>query len=245
MARPQLDVSRRNMYGNQLWSWSALIFRERPEITLLSPKSKAIPEINVDNCLSSMSTLSSYFLCKIKHFKGVFIKDFQAHWKNVTGDCQTLQTVAGMPVLSTLVTLDTENNNITSFSSSEVPIIEKESSKLLDKGVIEVTSHEKDELLSPIFLLPKVYGSFRMILNLKRLNESMPYVHFKVETFDKVLKLIRPNCFMCSVDIKDANYSVPISESRQKYLKFQFQDKLYTFVCLMVCVVDNENLLNY
>ena len=188
--------------------------------------------MNVNNFLSSLSELSSYLLYKIKHFKGGSIKDFQAHWRNVTGDFETLQTVAGMPVLSPLVTLDAENNNITSFSSSEVPIIEKEISKLLDKGVIKITSHEKDEFLSPIFLLPKDYGSFRMILNLKRLNESMPYIHFKMDTFDKVLKLIRPNCFMCTVDIKDAYYSVPISEFHQKYLKFQFQDKLYKFVCL-------------
>ena len=123
--------------------------------------------MNVNNFLSSLSELSSYLLYKIKHFKGGSIKDFQAHWRNVTGDFETLQTVAGMPVLSPLVTLDTENNNITSFSSSEVPIIEKEISKLLDRGVIKITSHEKDEFLSPIFLLPKDYGSFRMILNLK------------------------------------------------------------------------------
>ena len=57
-------------------------------------------------------------------------------------------------------------------------------------------------------------------------------MHFKMDTFDKVIKLVRQNCFMCTVDIKDAYYSVAISESCQKYLKFKYQDKLFKFLAL-------------
>ena len=37
---------------------------------------------------------------------------------------------------------------------------------------------------------------------------------------------------MASVVLKDAYYSVPIHEEYQKYLKFQWEDQLYTFTCL-------------
>ena len=121
-----------------------------------------------------------------------------------------------MSVLNSSVTLDSDYNNTTIFSYTEIQIVEKEFSKLLDKSVIELSFYEKNEFLSPIFLLPKDDGSFRMILNLRKLNVSMPYIHFKMDTFDKVLKLMRPNCFNCTVDIKDAYYSVLLSECHQK-----------------------------
>ena len=36
---------------------------------------------------------------------------------------------------------------------------------------------------------------------------------------------------MASIDLKDAYYSVPIATADQKYLKFQWQGKLYKYVC--------------
>ena len=56
-----------------------------------------------------------------------------------------------------------------------------------------------------------------MILSLKRLNENLPYIHFKMETIKSILTLVTPNCYMAKVDIKDAYYSVPILPEHQKY----------------------------
>ena len=83
--------------------------------------------------------------------------------------------------------------------------------------------------MSPIFLVPKSEDSFRRILNLKRLNENMSYIHFKMETIKSILTLVTPNCYMAKVDIKDAYCSVPILPEHQKYLKFYFRGKLYQF----------------
>ena len=58
---------------------------------------------------------------------------------------------------------------------------------LLDKGVINESQHKEGEYISPIFLTPKSDGSFRMVSNLKKLNDHMPYIHFKMETIKSVL----------------------------------------------------------
>ena len=76
---------------------------------------------------------------------------------------------------------------------------------------------------SQIFLEPISEDSFRMILNLNRLNENIPYIHFKMETIKSI---------MTKVDIKDAYCSVPILLEHHKYLKFYFRGKLYQFTCL-------------
>ena len=79
---------------------------------------------------------------------------------------------------------------------------------LLYKGVIEECQHEEGEYVSPIFLTPKYNGSFRMILNLKQMNNHFPYIHFKRETIKSVLDLVIPNCYIEKKYIKDAYYSI-------------------------------------
>ena len=46
---------------------------------------------------------------------------------------------------------------------------------------------------------PKSDGSFRMILNLKKLNDHMPYIHFKMETVKSVLNVVTSNCYMAKL----------------------------------------------
>ena len=118
------------------------------------------------------------------------------------------------------------------FSPKEKTFVSNEITKLLNKGVISVSKHEINEFISPIFLVPKDNDSFRMIRNLLALNENMPYIHFKMDTFAIVVNLLRPGCFMCTVDIKDAYYTVPICQNHKKYLKFTLKGTLYSFNCL-------------
>ena len=70
-----------------------------------------------------------------------------------------------------------------------------------------------------------------MILNLKSLNTFIEYHHFKMESLSTVLSLVKHNCFMASVDLKDAYYSVPIAHEHQKYLKFLWRGQFYKLVC--------------
>ena len=83
--------------------------------------------------------------------------------------------------------------------------------------------------MSSIFTQEKRDGSYRMILNLKQVNKHIEYEHFKMDSLQSVLNIIRPNCWMASVDLKDAFYKVPIHPDHQKFLKFKWQEHCYTF----------------
>ena len=104
--------------------------------------------------------------------------------------------------------------------------------ELIQKGVIERCAHEDGEFISPVFLRPKKNGKYRLILNLKCLNTHLPHIHFKMDTLQSCINLMKQNCFMGSLDFTDAYYSVSISPESQKYLKFQVQDQLHKFVTL-------------
>lgn len=75
-------------------------------------------------------------------------------------------------------------------------------------------------------------GSYRLILNLKPLNEFVSYYHFKMDTIQTALKLMRPGCFMASVDLKDAYYSIPIAAEDRQLLKFEWEGNYFHFTCL-------------
>ena len=79
-----------------------------------------------------------------------------------------------------------------------------EINKLIGKGVIEYTEHEKEEFILPMFFLSKSDGSSRLILNLKTLNEFYEYSHFKMETVHSVANFIERHCYMTSIDLKNA-----------------------------------------
>ena len=43
---------------------------------------------------------------------------------------------------------------------------------------------------------------------------------------------MRQNCFMASIDLSDAYYSVPVELTDQKYFEQLYEEQLYKFVCL-------------
>ena len=111
-------------------------------------------------------------------------------------------------------------------------LLKVEVKKLLKKRAVVPCEHEQGEFISSIFLRDKNDGSHRLILNLKGLNKYLEYKHFKMQIFQSVLSLIKPDCFMATIDLKDAHYSVKIDELATKYLKFLLNSKLLKFVVL-------------
>ena len=116
--------------------------------------------------------------------------------------------------------------------SKNQPLIQEEVNKLLKKGFVVECEHEPVEYISPIFLTKKTDGTQRLILNLKKLNKHLKYRHFKMQTLEAVLTSIQPNCYMATIDLKDAYYSVKIDGDDTCFLKFLCNSKLLKFFCL-------------
>ena len=96
------------------------------------------------------------------------------------------------------------------FLDQGIEAINKEIEKLKQKGVMKETHHEDGGFISPIFVTPKKDGSYRLILNLKDLNQYIKYNDCKMHSLQEILKFVTPLCIMASLDIKDAHYSIPV-----------------------------------
>ena len=81
---------------------------------------------------------------------------------------------------------------------------------MLRKGAIRIAIPKENQLLSNIFIRPKKDGEFRPIINLKRLNQFVPYQHFKMEGLRDVKNMLSDGALMCKLDLKDAYFTVPL-----------------------------------
>ena len=53
-----------------------------------------------------------------------------------------------------------------------------------------------------------------------------------MDTLESAVRLMRPGCFMSSIDLRNAYYSIPISPSFRQYLKFVQRSLMFQFCAL-------------
>ena len=163
-------------------------------------------------------------------FRAGKLKHFLPQWEAITADPTILQIVTGVKIEFKSSVAPTQHYGRPSvFNRHQHSIVNAEIDKLLAKGVIIPAAQE---FISTIFLRPKKDGTHRTILNLKAFNEFIAHHHFKMDTLEAAVNMMRPGCFMALVDLKGAYYTVPIHASHQKYLKFCFDGALYKYTCL-------------
>ena len=162
-------------------------------------------------------------------FKAGATKLCHDQWLKVTSDKFILQAVAG-------TMLEFEDGlpsfcqpRRLQFTDFESAVIDKQIKEFLQLGIVEKTEHSPEEFISNIFIRDKKDGSHRLILNLVELNPFIAYHHFKMDTIESVINMMRANCFMASVDLAKAYYSIPVVTAHRRFLRFDWQDVLYQF----------------
>lgn len=88
--------------------------------------------------------------------------------------------------------------------------------KLINLGAVHECMPCDSQFLSSIFVIKKSNDKNRFILNLKSLNRFIPTSHFKLEDYRTAIKLISRHDYMCSIDLKDAYFSIAIHDDYKK-----------------------------
>ena len=159
----------------------------------------------------------------IRNFKAGRIDCFYRAWTDITSDKFILNLIRnGIFIEFKDFTPQVEVPRQYNFNDIEHQAILNEIKSLLNKKVIKEVSHCKGEFISNIFVRPKKDGKFRMILNLCGLNENVVYHKFKMSTLQSAINLMTKNCFMATLDWKDAYYCVPIHKVHKKTSEISF-----------------------
>ena len=73
------------------------------------------------------------------------------------------------------------------MSEREIVVVKEEIHSITQKGALAEVQSVKGQLISTIFVRPKKEpNKFLPIINLKKLNSLMPYIHFKMQDLKNV-----------------------------------------------------------
>ena len=160
------------------------------------------------------------------------LRYFTQNWRKLTNDSNILSIVEGLK----LEFLEEPKQNsppfVAKMTSEKKQLMEQEIQDMLRKGAITPVKPRRDQFLSSVFLREKKDGSQRPIINLKCLNQFIPYIHFKMESISNLRDLLEPNDLMIKIDLKDAYFTIPIHESIRKHLRFVWEGTIFEFICL-------------
>ena len=170
------------------------------------------------------------FLKKLcQSFQGGQVSDYWNEWAKLTSDKYLLSDIRGIKIECTETPTQHRMNKI--FDLSETTHIRNVLNEMLNKNIVKVAVNQPGQIISSIFLRPKKDGTHRLILNLKKFNESVEYQHFKMDSLTNI-RLMEKGCYMASIDIKDAYFSFAVNCHDQKFLCFQWEGQLYQFSSL-------------
>ena len=154
-------------------------------------------------------------------------------WRKITNDPELISLISGVSLSFSSPPFQEKLPHEIIFSGGFKSKVEIELNKFLDQGIIEHSTFSEGDYLSNLFARPKKSpGEIRLILNLKKLNLFVPSTHFKMETLDLALKLIRPNMFMTSIDLTNSFYHLLVKPQYRKFLKFTSLGTTYQFTSL-------------
>ncbi|XP_071160985.1 uncharacterized protein [Mytilus edulis] len=105
---------------------------------------------------------------------------------------------------------------------------------MLQKAAIEEVSilTLSPGFYSRLFLVPKKTGGMRPVIDLSILNKFLIVPHFKIETNRSIRASILPGMWTTSLDLSDAYFHIPISQTYRKYLRFVWNNKVFQFKAL-------------
>lgn len=187
-------------------------------------------------CTAKVSELSSAF-------QGGNAKNFLRRWQQLTRDIWVTKHIEGVRPNFLIKPRQFNYPRQFNWSTQELQIIDIEIEALMRKKVIQkVSSPSSDQFISNIFLRKKSNGTYRVILNLKSLNEFVVHSHFKMDTLRDAILLITRGCFFSSIDLQDAFYTIPLAEDVYKYFRFLHRDAMYEFTCLVMGYSDSPRI---
>ena len=159
------------------------------------------------------------------------------HWQAIGAESWVLSVLRGgyripfldspPPLARTLISFPTYRSG-----SPQSLVPGQEIKKMLAKDALEIVLDPGPGFYSRLFLVEKVTGGWRPMIDLSHLNGFVQQTPFKMETLASMLLSVREGYFLASIDLKDANFRILVLQASRKLLRFLSGGVVYQFKAL-------------
>lgn len=166
-------------------------------------------------------------------FRGAALKTQSEYWKEIISNRTVVDWIengVSIPFISGAPQESVYLRN-RHFSAKETVFIRSEIKQLCEQKVI-VKCSNVPFWVSPINVVPKSDDSYRLILDLRKLNTVCGPSQFVYEDINSVISVIRHKDKLVTLDLKNGFYHIPVQERDWDYLGFQFEGVYYKFCVL-------------
>ena len=165
-----------------------------------------------------------------KVFQANQLQDHIDVWKVIANDTVVSWLSEGIciPFVNVPECFELPNHRL---NSEQIQFIDSEISKLLQGGAIRKVDFVP-KCVSPIGCVPKKSGKSRIILDLRKVNESCSAPKFQNEDIRCAIQLLEENDLMVSLDISNGFLHIPVSSAHQTYLGMKWRGTYYTWLTL-------------
>eukprot|EP00770_Monocercomonoides_exilis_P014290 MONOS_14236.1-p1 / transcript=MONOS_14236.1 / gene=MONOS_14236 / organism=Monocercomonoides_exilis_PA203 / gene_product=reverse transcriptase / transcript_product=reverse transcriptase / location=Mono_scaffold00961:9-743(-) / protein_length=245 / sequence_SO=supercontig / SO=protein_coding / is_pseudo=false len=112
-------------------------------------------------------------------------------------------------------------------------------------GIVEEINQEDVKHRNNVFLIKKKNGTWRQILDCRRLNAAVLRTHFKCDSERTVERILLKEDWAVTIDLHQAYYLLPVSENLKPYLAFRFLGKDYVFKGMPFGFVDAPRIFTH
>ena len=161
---------------------------------------------------------------KLVHFKDTWTNLFPQHTEIVRKiSLGILIAIDDVPPSLLCYPLELPSNNKAADLQNAVQKL------LLSRAIEEVMDTTSPGYYSRLFLVPKPDGSFRPIIDLKKLNQFLVVPSFKMETLFSIIAALQPQEWITKIDLKDAYHHILVHVNIRKYFRFVVAGTVFQF----------------
>lgn len=154
-------------------------------------------------------------------------------WKRINAPAQVISWIEfGVPLLfkANIDSVSCQANNHF-MSSEQKTFVREELCRLESVGAIERCKN-KPKCVSPLSCVKKKQGTWRLITDLRSVNQGLKSAHFKNDDIRTVMQLLKENDQLITVDIKDGYHHLKVRSADRDYLGISFDGKFYRWCVL-------------
>ena len=124
----------------------------------------------------------------------------------------------------------------THLPKEQMDVIRSSVAEFLEKKAVRKISYKEacqnPGFYSKLFAVPKPNGTWRMIIDMRRLNSHISKKRFKMQGIKDVRNALKKNMYGAVIDISDAYYHVSMHKRSRKYTRFMLDGEIYEYLGL-------------